>query len=204
MDKKDKRSIYILIFIGSLLGTVAVLGLLLLFVTKNVVIDQKKINLLDMYIKASFSFFGSLFSIGTSLLIFHLQNNRKAKEQKDKKDQLVEYVRNKNSENFIEIDKIYKIISKNGIDTFLVEFKESEREIKEIFLAIYTAINVNSLDAIIIKLDPSDSKEAALIKEYNLVSEIEKLLALVLEKAETEKGKNELIKKIFSLSKKAR
>ncbi|MGH1847165.1 hypothetical protein ABE869_10160 [Enterococcus gilvus] len=204
MDKNDKKTMYIIIFVGSLLGTVAVLGILLLFTLKHVIIDQKSINLLDMYIKASFSFFGSIFSIGTSLLIFHLQNSRKAKDEKNKKVQLIEFLQKKNKENLIEIDKIYKIISKKGIEVFLAEFKNEEKELKEIFLIIYTAINVKSMDSTLMKLDPSDGQEATILEEFNLINEIDKLLALLLEKTETEQGKEQLIRKIFLLTEKAK
>ena len=195
---------FIIIFIGVLVGTVATLGLFLLFILRDVVIDQESINLLDMYIKASFSFFGSLFSIATSLLIFHLQNNRKAKEEEKSKNLLLKVIQTKNEENLKEIDKIYRIISQKGISTFLEEFKENEIILKEMFLTIYTSINTDLLDTIILKLDPLNSKEAVLIEEYNIIKNIEKLLYLVVEKAQTEQGKNELLKKIFSLTKKAK
>lgn len=204
MDKKDKRTIYIIILLGTMLGTIAVLGLLLLFALKHVYIDQKSINLLDMYIKASFSFFGSIFSIGTSLLIFYLQNNRKVVEEEKKKEQLLEFLQKKNDKNLIELRKIYKIISKKGIEVFLTEFNTNEKELKEIFLTIYTAISVNAMEPSLAKLDPSDNREADLIENFSIVNETEKLLALVLEKAETEQGKKQLVKKIFSLTEKVK
>lgn len=204
MNKRDKIDMFIIIFIGVLVGTIATLGLFLLFILRDVVIDQESINLLDMYIKASFSFFGSVFSIASSLLIFHLQNNRKAKEEEKSKNLLLKVIQTKNEENLKEVDKIYRIISQKGISTFLEEFKENEIILKEIFLTIYTSINTDLLDTIILKLDPLNSKEAVLIEEYNIIKNIEKLLYLVVEKAQTEQGKNELLTKLFSLTGKAK
>lgn len=200
MDRIEKKQIYVLCFIGSLIGVIAVLGLVLLFVLQNRIIDIKSINLLDMYIKASFSFFGSIFSIGTSLLIFHLQNNKKLNEERCKQKRLLEFIRNRNKENRVEVSKIHRIISEHGISTFLSEFGMKEKEIKEIFLTIYTSLDTNFPDNVIMSLDPSVDEEGDLLDEYKLVVKIEKLLELLLNKAETEQSKNELIKNIFLLT----
>ena len=200
MDKNDKIVLYIVVFIGALMGTIAVLGSFLLFKLKDVMIDQTSINLLDMYIKASFTFFGSFFSILTSLFIFHLQNIKKIKDEKNRKRKILDFITKKNKDNLEEIRKINKIFSKKGIEGFLLDFDDNEENIKEIFLTIYTSIDTKSLDKIIIDLDPSITEEGILLKTFNSVIEVEKILMLIIEKAKTEIGKQNLLRRLNSLT----
>lgn len=200
MDKNDKIVLYTVIFIGALIGTIAVLGSFLLFKLNDIIIDQTSINLLDMYIKASFTFFGSFFSILTSLFIFHLQNNKKIKDEKNRKRKILDFIMNKNKDNLEEIRKINRIFAKKGIEGFLLDFDEKEEDIKEIFLTIYTSIDTNSLDKIVIDLDPSITEEGILLKTFNSVKEVEKILMLIIEKAKTEIAKQNLLRRLNSLT----
>lgn len=199
-DNEDTKWLYIIGAFAVLLGASLTMGLFLLFLFKDKIIDKNDINLLDMYIKASFSFFGSLFSIGTSLFIFHLQNNRKKKDKKDEKLKIIDFIRTLNHKNITEAKKIHEMISTEGMSIFLSDLNNNDKEIIEIFTVIHTSINTKSIDSLMLTLNPMVEEDLKLINQYNLICEIEKLLFLFIEKINTESGREESIKQLNSLS----
>ncbi|MGX7328064.1 hypothetical protein [Enterococcus bulliens] len=201
MELDDKKSLSIYICIYSFLGSIAVLGTLLLIFLKGYIIDENT-NLLDMYIKASFTFFGSFFSVITSLSIFHLQNLKKQKENQEKKQKMLNLIKKFNYDNTKELKKIHSIISSEGISHFLTNLNKEkfEAEIKEIFFAIYTSINIDSASQLISRLDPSNECDLVILENYLRIQKISSLLNLFLEKTETKNGKEEIIKLIFELT----
>lgn len=197
---KDKKSLKILIIIGSLLGALSASGLCLLFIFKGILIDETKINLLEMYLKSSFALFGSLFSIGTSLFIFHLQDNKKHNEEILEKEKQFKFINRINNINAEEIKKLNTSISQKGIDTYLVDYKKDNQPFHEMLQVIYYSLDTNSTNSLVLQLDPNLEENRDEIERFNKTLNIKNLILILVENAKTDEGKERLIRNIYSSS----
>lgn len=186
---KDKKSLKILIIIGSLLGALSASGLCLLFIFKGILIDETKINLLEMYLKSSFALFGSLFSIGTSLFIFHLQDNKKYNEEILEKENQFKFINRINNTNAEKITKLNGSMSKKGIDKYLLDYKENNDPFHEMLQVIYYSLDTNSISSLVLQLDPTLEKNRDEIERFNKTLNIKNLILILIEKTTTDTGK---------------
>lgn len=75
----------------------------------------------------------------------------------------------------------------------MLDFINNEKDIKKIFLTIYTSIDRRSPDKILIDLNIPITEDSIFKKTFNNVVKVEKLLMLIIKKARTKIGKKNLL-----------
>ncbi|WP_173916905.1 hypothetical protein [Halobacillus sp. Marseille-Q1614] len=138
--KKRRFTTFSLLLVVISLAIFCAFSLVLLLITNKVIIDHKSIDLLDMYIRASFVLIGSTLSGLVAFFIYQLQERGKEKEKEENENKHYESIKEEYKDNLEALDKISKMINQSSITELAIDIAEGQ-EVKEIFLTIYTQVD---------------------------------------------------------------
>ncbi|TYS62000.1 hypothetical protein FZD47_18095 [Bacillus infantis] len=162
MSNKSRGSVFsripfILILIVIFLAVFSSFTMLLLFLNKNILIDSKSIDILDTYIKAGFVLIGSTLSGIVAFFIFSLQERSKKKEKNETKMKNYQNTKMEFEENYKAIKKLGRIMEEGTLSDLANDLVD-EKQVKEIFLTVYTQLDFTFY---------SDYLKGLSSKEYN-------------------------------------
>lgn len=177
-----------LIMFAVFLGVTFTTGLISLMCFKNIIIDETTVNLLDMYIKAGFAFFGSFFSGLSAMFVFYLQRYYKNRNKIEVMNDLIFKSDNEKNENINAIRKIDNMFRDEGIKAFVnalnVRDKDSTEKntVKEILEIVLIEIDFSYWSELEKRYGqiPEEIKKDIKINEYKSIQKIFKYLSLLL------------------------
>ena len=158
-------------------------SLILLLITKNILIDSKDINLLDMCIRSAFVLLGSTLSGCVAIFIFSLQERSKKIEKDEKELGYYKNIKGELSSNYKVIEKITKLINDSSIEDLAKQI-HTTKEVKELILVIFTQLNFSYYDSLVKEINKTEfnnCKEAA-----HLSHQIYKYLDVIINKLDDE------------------
>lgn len=189
MDKKkyDWPLKYLILF-AVFLGVMFTTGLISFMYFKKIIIDETKVNLLDMYIKAGFAFFGSFFSGLSAMFVFYLQRYYKNRNKIEIINDLIVKSDNEKNENINAIKKIDNMFRDAGIKAFVDVLNIGEKDstekntVKEILEIVLIEIDFTYWSELEKRYGqiPEEIKKDIKINEYKSVQKIYKYLSLLL------------------------
>ncbi|AXN41036.1 hypothetical protein [Peribacillus butanolivorans] len=182
--KKRKRKFittFGLIMLVISLAVFTCFSLILLLINQKILIDQKSIDLLDMYIRASFVLIGSTLSGIVAFFIFSLQEKGKKIEKEENEIKHYENIKGEYQDNLEALKKVSKMMRQNPLPELANDIAE-EKEVKEILLAVHTQINFTFYLDFLKEL--KNKKYSNHIKAFKKSYQIYKYLDLIINKLE--------------------
>ncbi|WHZ04955.1 hypothetical protein QNH48_10175 [Neobacillus sp. YX16] len=190
MIKGEKNKVFYIILIVIFLAVFFSFSLLLLLLNQRVIIDQKSINLLDMFIKSSFTLLGTTLSGLVAVFIFSLQEGSKKKEKLDVQIKHYKNIRQEFESNIIALEKIESMMDIGTLEEVAKDLVE-QKEIKEMLLVLFTQLNftfyINHLSEL--KLERYENS----IKVFKLTYQVYKYLDIVINKLDSPKNVKALL-----------
>ncbi|MDO6657846.1 hypothetical protein [Anaerobacillus sp. 1_MG-2023] len=197
-SNKGKRgkffSPFELILIVIFLAVFACFSLILLIINQNILIDQNSIDLLDMYIRASFVLIGSTLSGIVAFFIFSLQENVKKKEKVENEMKFYDNIKEEYHDNLEALKKVSKMMRQNSISDLANDLAE-EKEVKEILRAVHTQMNFTFYSDFLKELKNKEYSNH--IKAFKKSHQVYKYLELIITNLENKEN----IEKILVLIK---
>lgn len=183
-----------LILIVIFLAVFAGFSLILLLINQNLLIDQNSIDLLDMYIRASFVLIGSTLSGIVAFFIFSLQENVKKKEKVENEMKFYDNIKEEYHDNLEALKKVSKMMRQNSISDLANDLAE-EKEVKEILRAVHTQMNFTFYSDFLKELKNKEYSNH--IKAFKKSHQVYKYLELIITNLENKEN----IEKILVLIK---
>lgn len=182
---KEAKISKILIIVIFFLGVFSATSLVQLMKYKNIIIDTKNINLLDMYIKATSAFFGTLFSSIFTITMFWYKESRKKNEEIEKEERYYSLLHNEWLNNKDTLAKFNSVLISSGLPTFSADFQTSN-ETREVVELAFLELEFNSYKEYKNKIFIAQASEVLgeLGKMYQLAS----IIRFLLDKNQTEAG----------------
>ena len=190
MIEKDERKIlpspfrYIVI-LAIFIATFLSFSMILLLINKKILIDKNSVDILDMYIKASFVLIGSTLSGLVALFIFYLQERSKREDKKENEKKHYENIYDEFADNIEVYKKLSNIMRKDSLSQLATEIVE-EQELKEILLVLYTQLNFTFYIEYLKEL--KSEEYANCIKAFKFAYQIYNYLGLVINKLDNKEN----------------
>lgn len=187
---KEAKIFKILIIVIFFLGVFSATSLVQLMQYKNVIIDTKNINLLDMYIKASSAFFGTFFSSIFTITMFWYKENRKKNEEIKKEEKFYSLLHDEWLNNKDTLARFKSVLVSAGLPTFTEDFQTSN-ETREVVELAFLELEFNSYKEYKDKIFIAEASEVLgeLGKMYQLAS----VIRFLLDKNQTKVGISNVI-----------
>ncbi|AMX83611.1 hypothetical protein GS3922_07990 [Geobacillus subterraneus] len=192
-EKRQSITPFHLILLVIFLAVFSSFSLILLLINKKFLIDEKSVDLLDMYIRASFVLIGSTLSGIVAFFIFYLQEKSKEREKKENEEKHYENIRDEFEDNRAVLKKVIKIMGEGSLSDLAAEIAE-EKEVKEIFLAVYTQLNFTFYLDFLKELKNKEYSNH--IKAFKKSYQIYKYLDLIINKLENKENIEQILKLI--------
>ncbi|PGK38676.1 hypothetical protein [Bacillus thuringiensis] len=176
IKNKKGNKIFIAILIVLFSAIFCSFSLLLLFINKGIVLDEKHINLLDMFIKSSFTLIGSTLSGVMALFIFSLQEKSKRREKEEKEIKYYGYIKSEFQTNFEILERILETINELGIQG-LSKGVVDGKDVKEMLLVSQTRLSFTFYTDYLDELERHKYEHA--IRAFKLSYEVYKYLDII-------------------------
>ncbi|MGF2768585.1 hypothetical protein [Bacillus cereus] len=159
--------------------------LILLFINQGIVINKQDINLLDMFIKSSFTLLGSTLSGVIALFIFSLQEKSKKKEKQERELKYYSYIKHEFQANFEILERILETINELGIQGLAKGVAEGN-EVKEMLLVSQTRLNFTFYTDYLDELERYKYQDA--IRAFKASYEVYKYLDVIINRVDNPKN----------------
>ncbi|KXO03077.1 hypothetical protein AYK81_28720 [Bacillus thuringiensis] len=177
MIGKSKKKVFNLVIFVVFLATFFSFTLILLLINKGIIIDQKSINLLDMFIKSSFTLLGSTLSGVIAVFVFSLQEESRRKEKLESQIKYYKNLKREFENNINVLEKIESMMDNGTLEEVASDIV-AEKEVKEILLVMYTQLNftfyLNNLNEV--RIDKYENS----IRVFQLSYQIYKYLEIII------------------------
>ncbi|PHG30407.1 hypothetical protein COI60_24870 [Bacillus toyonensis] len=177
MIGKSKKKVFNLVIFVVFLATFFSFTLILLLINKGIIIDQNSINLLDMFIKSSFTLLGSTLSGVIAVFVFSLQEESRRKEKLESQIKYYKNLKREFENNINVLEKIESMMDNGTLEEVASDIV-AEKEVKEILLVMYTQLNftfyLNNLNEI--RIDKYENS----IRVFQLSYQIYKYLEIII------------------------
>ncbi|MBC1335419.1 hypothetical protein HB820_08895 [Listeria booriae] len=184
---------FMLIIISVLLTSFAAASLILLMVNKGIIIDEKTVDLLDMYVKAAFVFLGSFLSGLTAFTIFSLQEHSKKRALLEAENKYYNKLSEEFERNKSTLSKLYAVINKASTEEqFVADLKKDDAS--ELLKIIIIEMDFSFFD--VYSKEISDLRNKEFLAELFLVKQLYKYIVALSEDITIDENKLILLKLI--------
>lgn len=156
--------------------------MILIFINKNILIDNNNIDLLDSYIKAGFVLIGSTLSGIVAFFIFSLQERSKKKEKSETKSKNHQNTLMEFEENYKSLRKISRMMEEGSSLSELAKEIVEVKQVKELFLTVYTQLDFTFYTNFLKELSSKEYDDD--LKAFKYTYRIYKYIDLICNKME--------------------